>query len=265
MMRSFPLPASVLTVFLGAPAQAGAPPPQDVEELPLSETADPQEAFELQATIGVRGEHGDTWEELELSLLTELGLTDRLQVELSAPLRWTPREGKPGLVPSGSGIEVGLLYALVSRADLGLVVSPGLEVELPLAFSRSSAPDLETTPFVAMAQALGPVRLHMKLALGMQAPHGSWRELELEPAATVAATLPLGTLVPLLELGLTWEDETQAWISPGLIWRSPSWFELGLGLPARLGPGGVAEVRPTLLLTGEFELAEKEEPGSTGE
>jgi len=27
-----------------------------------------------------------------------------------------------------------------------------------------------------------------------------------------------------------------------------------VGLPARLGPGGVEEIRPTVLLTGELEL-----------
>ncbi|PTL80826.1 hypothetical protein [Vitiosangium sp. GDMCC 1.1324] len=258
MMRSPALSVSVLAVFLGGMALAEAPPRREVEEFPLTDTAYPQEALELQVTLGVRGERRSTWDALELSLLTELGLTDRLQVELRAPLRWTSRGGEvPGQDPSGSGIEAGLLYALISRPDLGLVVSPGFEVELPRIFSQPKASDLAATPFVAVAQILGPARLHLNLALEVRAPRGSLRELELEPTVGVAATVPLGTLVPLLEFQVSWEDEARAWVGPGLVWRPASWFELGLGLPARLGPGGVAEVRPTLLLTGELELDEE--------
>jgi hypothetical protein len=259
-MRAPALLASVLTMFLGIPVHAGEPRTEDVEELFLADNAYPQEAFELQTTLGMRGERRDTWEAMELSLLTELGLTERLQVEVRAPLRWVPRGEASGPEhASESGIEAGLLYALVQRPDLGMVLSPGLEVELPLALSRSEAPGLAATPFVAVAQALGPVHLHLHLALEMRAPRGARQELELEPAATFAATLPLGTLVPLLELGLAWEDEPRAWLSPGLVWRSTPWLELGLGLPARLSSKGVAEVRPTLLLTCEFELAADEE------
>ncbi|MCY1074012.1 hypothetical protein [Archangium lansingense] len=258
-MRSPVLLAPVLAVFLSVPVHAGQPRMQDVEELFLADNAYPQEAFELQTTLGMSGEWRNTWEVMTLSLLTEWGLTDRLQIEVRAPLRWElggvvagPEE------PSESGIEAGLLYALVHRPDLGLVLSPGLEVELPLSLSRSEAPGLAATPFVAVAQSLGPVRLHLNLALELRAG-GARQDLELEPSATFAATLPLGTLVPLLELGLAWEDETRAWLSPGLVWRSTPWLELGLGLPTRLGPKGVAEVRPTLLLTCELELAVEEE------
>lgn len=255
MMRCMRFPAllvSVLSVLLpGAPAHAGASPPQDVEELFLTETADPQEQFELQATLGIQGARRDSWETMELSLLTELGLTDRLQVEASVPVQWALGGEDRG--PSVSNLEAGLLYALVSQEDLGLVVSPGLELELPLSFSRANEPGLELTPFVSVAQALGSVRLHLNLALGVQVPDGERQELELEPAVNVAVTVTRGPLVPLLELGFTREDEVRVWLAPGLVWRTASWFQLGLGVPARLAPGGVAEVRPTLLLTGEFE------------
>ncbi|WNG45342.1 hypothetical protein F0U60_15455 [Archangium minus] len=262
-MRMSALLVSVLSVLLlGAPAHAEASPPQDVEELFLTETADSQEQFELQATLGIQGARRNTWETMELSLLTELGLTDRLQVEASVPVQWAL--GGKGRGPSGSNLETGLRYALVSRADLGLVVSPGLELELPLPFSRANepGPGLELTPSVSVAQALGAVRLHLNLALGVQVPDGEQRELELEPAVNVAITVTRGALIPLLELGFTREEEAHVWLAPGLVWRAASWFQLGLGVPARLESGGVAEVRPTLLLTGELELAEEEEPGS---
>ncbi|AKJ03142.1 Hypothetical protein AA314_04768 [Archangium gephyra] len=264
-MRSPALLVSMLPVLLlGAPVHAGEAPPQDVQELFLTETADPQERFELQATLGIQGGWRDTWESMELSLIAELGLTDRLQVGARVPVQWSL--GAEGRGDSGPGLELGLLYALVSREDLGLVVSPQLELELPLSLSRANAPGLELTPSVSVAQWLGAVRLHLNLALGVQVPEGEQRELELEPAVNVAVTVTRGPLVPLLELGLSWEeDEARVWLAPGLVWRAASWFQLGVGVPARLGPGGVAEVRPTLLLTGELALAGEKERGGSGE
>src|SRR5688572_9324758 len=90
-------------LLLGASSLAEGLPPEDVEEFFLTESAYSQEALELQATLGVSGRRGDTWQALELSLLAELGLTDWWQVELRAPFQWAlpGGEARSGL----SGIE----------------------------------------------------------------------------------------------------------------------------------------------------------------
>lgn len=256
-MRVSLLAVAVLSGLLGSRAWAVSPiPPRDAEELLLAETAYPQEDGELQVSLGMHGERTNTWDAMGLLLLTEYGLTDRLQVEVLAPLRWTA----PGKVSEpGPGLETELRYALFASTELGLVVSPGLEVEFPLSLSRTGAPPWGISPSVAAAQQLGRVFLHLNVTLELQAPRGAQRELELElePTATFAATLPVGRFVPMVELGTSWlETETRTWLSPGVVWRPMHGIELAVGLPTRLTTRGVTEVRPTLLLTGEFELAD---------
>jgi len=249
-MRSSVLLAALL---LGSSARAEEPPEPDVQALILFDSAYPQKALELQATLGVEGQRsfGD-WRALELSLLVELGLTDQLQVEARVPYPWALGGEASGA--EDSGIEVGLLYALVQDSRLGLVVSPGLEVQLPVSLSRSASPGLGVSPFVAVAKPLGPAHLHLNVGLEVQPPREGQPDVELRPEATFAATLPTETLVPMLEVGLRWEETLRTWVSPGLVWKPTDGIEVGVGLPARLGPGGVEEIRPTVLLTGELEL-----------
>ncbi|WP_437274900.1 hypothetical protein WME90_27020 [Sorangium sp. So ce375] len=254
--------ASLISLLVAS--TAAAPPEQEqaeaadepakppVEELFLGEAAFPQEALELQITSAPTWEHDGRRVGFSVPLLLELGITDRLQLGGELPLELA--RGDSGVVAGLGAVEVEALYNVVNDRWLGLVVSAGLGAELPAGSRELGAPGYALEPFVSLDKAIGGVHVGISASAEIRLPAARRDETELSPGAALGVILPLGDVVPTVELAAELEDTLSLLLAPGVLWHPASGLELGAALEIGLA-GETPDAGLMLLVTTEIELA----------
>lgn len=205
-----------------------------VQEVFLGSVAFPQEAKELQISVvssWLRTEEADL---LQPVLVGEWGFTDRLQLEIETPfLIAMPDEGDTA---GGLGnAEVGLLYNVVRSAELGLVLSGGVVGTLPTASTDLIERAYGGGALLAAYKVIGPVHANLSVEAGVEASTDE-DEGEAEAGVETALSLlvPLGSVIPVVEVGWEREEESELLLAGGLVWMAAEGIELGVaGIAAR--------------------------------
>jgi hypothetical protein len=220
------------------------------QELFLGEPPQVQEPFELQLTSGVRWRADRGGPEAAIPFLVELGLTERLQVEVESQVESVAGLGEPEM----TGVEAGLLYALRSRAPF--LVSAGVSAGVA-GFSREEGRAWSLEPSVLLQQPVG--RVGVNLRLGAEGEHASDAGAsELSAGAALSCFVALSDLYPMVEVAVAASDEETSLVTAvGLAWAPRHGVELGVAVPVQLGPGAT-RVGAIAALTWEMELAEGE-------
>lgn len=254
--------ASLVSLLVASAAAAPAEPERTeaedeparppIEELFLGETAFPQEALELQITSAPRWERDGHQVGFRIPLLLELGITDRLQLGGELPLELARQES--GVVAGLGSVELEALYNLVNERGLGLAVSAGLGAGLPAGARGLGAPGYALEPFVSLDKAIGGVHVGISASAEIRLPTAGRDAAELSPGASLGVILPLGDVVPTLELAAEIEDTTSLLVAPGVLWHPARGLELGAALELGLA-GEAPDAGLMLLFTREIELA----------
>lgn len=217
------------------------------QELFLGEPPQVQERLELQLTSGFRWQADRGAPDTAVPLLVELGLTDRLQAEVESHV-----ESSVGVSAARmTGVEVGLLYALQSRAPV--LVSAGLSAGLiGLAGEEELAWTVE--PVLLVQQSFGRLGVNLRFAAERErAFEGD--DGEVAGAAALSCFVALSRFYPAVEAAVEVSDqETSVVTAAGLAWAPLDGVELGVAMPVQLGPGP-ARVGAIATLTWEMELA----------
>ncbi|WP_437791068.1 hypothetical protein [Sorangium sp. So ce693] len=254
--------ASLVSLLVASTAAAPAEPERTeaedeparppVEELFLGETAFPQEALELQITSAPRWERDGRQVGFRIPLLLELGITDRLQLGGELPLELAREDS--GVVAGLGSVELEALYNLVNERGLGLALSAGLGAGLPAGARGLGAPGYALEPFVSFDKAIGGVHVGLSASAEIRLPAAGRGATELSPGASLGVILPLGDVVPTLELAAELEDTTSLLVAPGVLWHPARGLELGAALELGLA-GETPDAGLMLLFTREIELA----------
>lgn len=260
--RRAPPRASLVSLLVASTAAAPAEPERTeaedeparppIEELFLGETAFPQEALELQITSAPRWERDGRQVGFRIPLLLELGITDRLQLGGELPLELARQDG--GVVAGLGSVELEALYNLVNERGLGLALSAGLGAGLPAGARGLGAPGYALEPFVSLDKAIGGVHVGISASAEIRLPAAGRDAAELSPGASLGVIVPLGDVVPTLELAAELEDTTSLLIAPGVLWHPARGLELGAALELGLA-GETPDAGLMLLFTREIELA----------
>ena len=209
-------------------------PEEVIQELFLGSLAFPQEANELQASVISSWMRSDDADVLQPVLVGEWGFTDRLQIEVEAP--FVVSVPNSGTTAGGlDNAEVGLLYNFVRSSRLGLVMSAGLAGTMPTASTDLIETSYGAGALLTVCKLVGPVQANLSAESGVEAPtEEGMSEAELGVETALSLIVPLGGLVPVVEVGWEQEEESELMLSGGLIWLAADGIEMGLaGLMAR--------------------------------
>ena len=229
------LPVLALVALPAAAAAqrtAGAPLEQLVQELFVSETVQPQQRGQLQATAkgsADRPDDGGGWP-AHIHGIVEYGITDRWQLSLRTPDAGAHRD--PDQRRTVPGIFVAVLPG--SRP-----VSLSLFGEVEVA--RGLAPT--TSAGVVVARGWHKLQLHATETLERS-------EGEVDASETVAALYDAGAWTPTLELAHQAEGVARWALVPGLYAHPGKSVEAGVGVPLSL-VGGPAVTGVRLVVTLE--------------
>jgi hypothetical protein len=216
-----------------------------------------QEQFELQLSTSARFTRGEEQQQLEIPLVVELGLTDRLQVEVELPLAvLSPsgdfmRDGSTGL----GNMEVGALYNLFNDGRSGVVASVGLSFVLPTSTMDGIERVVGILPSVAAYKTFGPVHVNASLNGGVEFPVDSEEGANPVVEGGLALLFPVGPLVPMVEGTLEYDGETVFRSAAGLIWVIDD-FEIGAAALMNVS-GGETEWGAVVSATIEFSFGKE--------
>jgi hypothetical protein len=226
---------------------------QALQELFQSDVVFPQSAGETQVTLAPRFMAGRGFTRQEADLGLEYGLTDAWQIGAD----WT---GYVRDAPSGAraaqgvgDLDIATKYSWMDIADSRLHAALALAVAVPVA---SKSGDLGDGQFALMPSAIvaadipnwpgAQVFLNLGTALNDGTAHGRRHP----------STLNVGTYAPVGRITFTSEwnlsDEEGNFYTPGIVWRTPADFELGIGVPIGLN-ARADRYRVVLSLVREFE------------
>ena len=267
MLKRLFVPALLgLLGSLGASAHAGEPDPrggEDVadgggveevmQELFIGEMVYAQEQWELQATAAAAWTHRDNSDVLEAPLTLELGLTDRLQIAVEAPLLHE-RDGDRGQTGLGN-LAGSVLYNVLADGTTGRAVSFGIEGAAPAASDDVGEQAVVLEPFVIGYLASGALAVNASLAMEI-AFSTQRQDTELGMELVLAALFPRGALVPSVEAGVTVDDGQASFLLvPGLTGRVSDSLEIGAAAGARVGEAGDRALLAAIHVTWESSLS----------
>ncbi len=204
---------------------------QKVQELFLGTIVYPQERHELQITAGyfqgveVREDGTHPFE-------IEYGITDRFQLGVEAPFnQFSDEEDRL------EGVEHVSLEAYYnfynnprSRTAFGLGYEYGIPVREPDDEPRVHLHE----PFFVAYQEFGETAVNFSAGLEIE---DSTEETEVEGELALGIFREVGRFVPMLELGLELQEESNPLVlAPGLFWKPRDGCEIGASLPIGLTP-----------------------------
>ena len=228
------LSVSALSAALSA-APARAQDVQALQELFQSEVVFPQDAGETQVTLAPQFSAGRGVTRQEVQMGLEYGLTDAWQIGVDWPgyLREAPTGG-PAVQGIGD-LELATKYSWMNIADSHLHAALELAVVLP---TSNKSDGLDIGQFALMPSAV--------LAADIPGWSGAQAFVnfggELNDGTAHDGRRPwivnFGAFAPIRQFTLTSEwNFSQAegnFYTPGIVWRTPAAFELGLGVPVGL-------------------------------
>jgi hypothetical protein len=246
-------------------AQSGKEQP--VQEVFQTETVYPQERGEFQLTMGytLRKQFGRS--SAQLPVFLEYGVTDKWQIGF----QWNALNinNAAGDVQFGTGdLSLGTKYSFMNVGNSNTHVALGFELGLPSGdrSKEMSEGQVEYEPFVVIAKDF-PQFKHLQIftQVGLGIIQRPVRVTEGEDKEPVAHELNWNTgfFIPLQQWVITTEFHwsTNRWnhggtdnhraLTPGVIWRTPANWEIGVGAPISLTQDS-PESRLIFKLTKEF-------------
>ncbi|MEW4455508.1 hypothetical protein AB1L30_22755 [Bremerella sp. JC817] len=203
--------------------------PQIVQEVFLGTSIYPQEKGELQFDSGYF--QGNEWlNDAQVPFEIEYGITDRFQVSFECPLDVASPEDE--FERGVNAIEMGVYYNFYNNPHIRRAFGVGYDIEVATELDDEGNRLWVHSPYVVGYQEFGPVALNVTGRLEV----GNTQE-ETEVAGNVAfsAFTEMGNWVPMLELGLQWEEEKKPIVlAPGLFWKPSRGMQLGASLPIGL-------------------------------
>jgi hypothetical protein len=193
---------------------------QLLQEFNFTQAVYPQEKNELQVTASGFLLQSKEANDFDLGFNAEYGLTNRLQVEAAfADLVIKPRNiDEAGR--SNYRFNTGMLYNLINRS--GFSSSLAMELEFPVHKVSADSVSLEYEPHFILAKQVGSGQLHVDLGMEAQAR-------QKEYFYNLAFVYPVGHLKPVLELNGSYEDGSEFFVSPGLVWNGYKTLEVVTG------------------------------------
>jgi hypothetical protein len=221
-----------------------------LQRLFLGEAVYSQERFELQTSAGIEWTREGRQVDFAVPVEVEFGITDHFQLAVEAPARWVRLD--TGVIAGIGNAEVSAFYNVIARRSLGLSFSAGLGFGFPASATELGSSSFGVKPLLVGYQQLGPLHLNASVEAEIALPSGSdAAHVGLE--AALGAFVPLGRLVPTLELMAEIEDESSLSMAPGLLWHP--WDNLELGGAILIGlTKGAADAGLLLSATWEIEL-----------
>jgi hypothetical protein len=229
-----------LAAWTGAPGAWAEDEPEledVVQEVFLGQLAFPQDALELQVSAGSSWVEADGARVLAPLIVVELGLTDRLQIEVEAPFVVAiPSKGDAGGGPGN--VELGALYNVARSPLLGLLISAGVAAMLPTASTDLIGRAYGAAAVVAAYKTMGAVHANLSAESGVEVATGGEEEAEMVREVALSLLVPLGALTPIAEIGFEREGEENAIaLAGGLAWHGSGPLEIGLAGLMRNGEG----------------------------
>lgn len=202
---------------------------QDINELFQSNAVYTQEADELQLTLRPEYRNNTNSEHWLLSAGAEYGITDALQVEVE----WTAyTRDNPDMAPSADGVgdlSLGLQHSWLNVGEKPLHVAIALEVVFDVGDDDLELNEEGTVWEPSLVVASSPEYL-----MGIEAFAEIGGEISSEESETyfnIGGYRKLG--YQLLSLEFSYED-TERYLTPGIIRRWQNGWEAGIGIPVGL-------------------------------
>jgi hypothetical protein len=252
MKRRFSILVILFAAFLGSipPAHAQSNNEQQVQEVFQTELVYPQQKGELQLTTGLTFRKNLRVRLVQVPVSLEYGITDRWQISA----QWDglnsihPVLGRP-LLRSGD-LSIGTKYSFMNVANTNLHLAVGFELGLPSGKRDNpmSEGNVEYEPFLIAARdfpGMNNVQIFTQLGIRLAQSKRQPNALEDEDPAGRELNWNAGFFVPVRRLSITTEfnlvtnegiDRKQRHyaLTPGLVWRLPGSWEIGIGAPIGL-------------------------------
>jgi len=248
--------AATLSLLLMTPlasAQDGdvEPREQPIQEVFQTGLVYTQERGELQLSYISRFSRGKDHSSVQTPFNLEYGITDRWQVELE----WNAMSRRTATgeeATSGRGdLNIGTQYSFMNIRRSNFHSAVGFEVTVPTGSVKKNLSEgfIEYEPYLIVARdfpKLNHMQIFSQVGVGfVQRAHGQVAAADQEPAAhkfnfNVGTFMPFRHLVFTGEFNLTtnrWNNngrEREMYATPGLVWRLPRSWEIGVGAPVGL-------------------------------
>jgi hypothetical protein len=199
-----------------------------VQEVFLGQLAFSQDALELQVSAGSSWVEADDAHLLSPLLVVELGLTDRLQIEVEAPFVVAiPGKGDAGGGPGNA--EVGALYNVVRSPVLGLLISAGVAAMLPTASTDLIGRAYGAAAVLAAYKTMGAVHANLSAGSGVEVETAGEEVAQMVSEVALSLLVPFGVVTPIAEIGFEREgDENAIAFAAGLAWHGSGALEIGV-------------------------------------
>ena len=224
---------------------------QPVQEVFRTRLVYPQERGEVQFSYSSRFSKGKDSTHWQTPITLEYGITDRWQVEIEWDSRSSRTETGEATTRGRGDFSVGTQYSFmnVRRSDFHTAV--GLEVTFPTGSSAKELSEgfVEFEPYFIIAKdfpKLNNLQIFSQVGMGfVQRPRNHVVSIEDEPSAH-EVSFGMGMFLPFRRLVFTGEfnfstnrwnnggSEREMSATPGVVWRLPRNWEMGIGVPVGL-------------------------------
>ena len=232
----------------GGGAKAREQPVQEVFQTAL---VYPQERGEVQLSYASRYARGRDRSSLQTLLNLEYGITDRWQVEVEWDAMSRRREAGEAPVRGRGDLSIGTQYSFMNMRRSNFHSAVGFEVSLPTGGVEKGLSEgfVEYEPYLILARdfpTLHNAQVFSQVGVGfVQRARRQVEAGEAEPAAhelnfNAGAFVPFRRLVLTGEFNLStnrWNNggrEREMYATPGVVWRLPRDWEIGVGVPVGL-------------------------------
>ena len=253
-----------------AQAEVGVNIDQPIQEIFQTGLVYPQDKGEVQLTYTSRFSTGSGEKLWRSQVAVEYGITDRWQVEFE----WEARRSRTLIgAPPASGpadLAIGTQYSFMKIRGSNVHSAIGLEVSLPVGSVEDDLNEglVEVEPYFIIAKdfpRLKNLQLFSQVSVALvHRTKQPGEEIVEEPVAH-EFNLGLGMFLPFRDLVITGEfnfssnrwnhrgQEREMFVTPGIVWRLPRNWEIGIGAPQGLSQGS-AKHGLVVKIVAEFNL-----------
>lgn len=237
-------------------AQEGATeePEQPVQEVFQTGLVYPQERGEVQLSYTSRFSQGLGHSSLHTPLSLEYGITDRWQIEIEWNAMSRRTETGEATTRGQGDMQIGTQYSFMNMRGSNFHSAVGFEVSLPTGSLDKELSEgfIEYEPYFIVARdfpKLNNLQIFSQIGVGFVQRVKRHVELEDDEPAAHEFNLGVGMFVPFRRLVFTGEFNlsTNRWnndgreremhVTPGVMFRLPRNWEIGIGAPIGLTSG----------------------------
>ena len=237
-----------LTTFAQAQAEDIEAREQPIQEVFQTGLVYPQERGEVQLSYTSRFSKGKDHSSLQTPLNLEYGITDRWQIEIEWDALSRRTEGKATTRGRGD-LSIGTQYSFMNIRRSNFHSAVGFEVSLPTGSVEKELSEgfIEYEPYLIIARdfpKLNNMQIFSQVGVGfVQRARRQRADADKDEPAAHEFNLGVGMFVPFRHLVFTsefnlstnrWNNggrEREMYATPGVVWRLPRNWEIGVGAP----------------------------------